>query len=441
MNMTFKSWTSPFTTLLCHRPWTPPSAIAPRLSASQLVEEEKTPYYRPERFYPVQLGQVLHGRYQIATKLGYGSSSTVWLARDLCRLFMHPQQPGFANEFCSWRWKSERYVAIKITSRGPCAPKDDICQELALLKHISKANPRHDGWHFVRKLVDSFHVSGVDGKHACLVFEPMREPLWLYSRRFIGNVIPPNVFKVMLQMILHGLDYLHTECEIIHTDLKPDNVMVKVEDPAILQRDAQDEQRNPLPQKHLDGRIIYLSRNDYGQFSAPTGVVQIVDFDLSVFGNIPRTGCIQADVYRAPEVILDAGYSYSADIWSLGVMLWDLLEGRKLFNVIHPSQNDDYDEHLHLAYITSLLGSPPSELTSARRAHMFYDSNGSFRNPSLLPGNFSFESSISGMNGAEKEMFINFAKRMIRWCPNERSTAKELLEDPWLYTDFPQVDP
>jgi len=104
-------------------------------------------------------------------------------------------------------------------------------------------------------------------------------------------------------------------------NLKPDNIMVKLEDPMILEQDAHDEYLHPLPQKHVDERTIYLSRNDYGQLSRSTGVVQKVDFDLSVSGDVPRSGYIQADVYRAPEVILDAGYTYSADIWSLGVMV------------------------------------------------------------------------------------------------------------------------
>lgn len=48
-----------------------------------------------------------------------------------------------------------------------------------------------------------------------------------------------------------------------------------------------------------------------------------MDFDSSVRGEGLHNGCIQAEVYRAPEVILDAGYSYSADIWSL--WLWCVL--------------------------------------------------------------------------------------------------------------------
>ncbi|KAF5710779.1 CMGC SRPK kinase [Fusarium globosum] len=50
------------------------------------IEEEQIPSYEASRFYPVQIGEVFQGRYQAVTKLGYGSSSTIWLARDLRHL-------------------------------------------------------------------------------------------------------------------------------------------------------------------------------------------------------------------------------------------------------------------------------------------------------------------------------------------------------------------
>lgn len=68
------------------RPWPESIAVPALLNESEPIEEEKTPYYDPKHFYPARLGEILNGRYQLATKLGYGTSSTMWLARDLYQL-------------------------------------------------------------------------------------------------------------------------------------------------------------------------------------------------------------------------------------------------------------------------------------------------------------------------------------------------------------------
>lgn len=49
-----------------------PPRLPPRLSG-----------YNADTYYPVQIGEVLNSRYQVVGKLGYGVTSTVWLARDL----------------------------------------------------------------------------------------------------------------------------------------------------------------------------------------------------------------------------------------------------------------------------------------------------------------------------------------------------------------------
>ena len=52
-------------------------------SVAEDVEDERN--YEPGGFFPVKIGDSLgpEGRYRICAKLGYGSYSTVWLARDL----------------------------------------------------------------------------------------------------------------------------------------------------------------------------------------------------------------------------------------------------------------------------------------------------------------------------------------------------------------------
>lgn len=98
--------------------------------------------------------------------------------------------------------------------------------------------------------------------------------------------------------------------------------MVVIEDKSLLNIAAQEEYEDPLPQKHLpDERTIFLPRSNYGKPRGITGLVEITDLGLAVPGDRYNNGPIQREIYRAPEVILDIGYSYSADIWSLGVMV------------------------------------------------------------------------------------------------------------------------
>ena len=61
------------------------SAMPESLPLSVPVDEENVPGYRPEYFYPANPGDVLNGRYELKAKIGCGSSSTVWLARDTRR--------------------------------------------------------------------------------------------------------------------------------------------------------------------------------------------------------------------------------------------------------------------------------------------------------------------------------------------------------------------
>ncbi|KAL5342292.1 protein kinase [Aspergillus crustosus] len=379
---------------LTHCPWPASTVVAPRLALNEPIEEEHTPYYDPARFYPARVGDVLNNRYQLATKLGYGSCSTIWLARDL---------------------NHEKYVALEINSSAHHSRANAAEAELDILKHSSEANPLHKGWGFV---------------HLAIAFEPLREPLWIYRQRFIGEVIPPAVLKILLQMVLHGIDYLHSECHVIHADLKPDNTMIEIEDTSLLENSARDEYNHPLPQKiYPSGRTIYLSRNDFGIPEKTTVIIQITDFDLSV-----------PEIYRAFEVILDAGYSYSADIWSSGVMLWDLLEGRKLLKDIDPleDQAQEYGELDHLCQRSALLGPPPKGLLDkGAKTHGFYASNDEYIKSSFIaPSTFSFENSIHTIHGEDKRMFIEAVQMRLKWRPEERSTAEELLQNPWLHAEF-----
>lgn len=53
------------------------------VGAAQKLEEEAFEDYRTGKYYPVRIGDVFASKYQVVGKLGFGVSSTVWLARNL----------------------------------------------------------------------------------------------------------------------------------------------------------------------------------------------------------------------------------------------------------------------------------------------------------------------------------------------------------------------
>jgi serine/threonine-protein kinase SRPK3 len=84
-------------------------------------------------------------------------------------------------------------------------------------QHIAKIQSKHEGRRYVRLIQDSITIPGPFGEHFAMVFEPLRQPLWLLGRH-LGTVgLPPTILKAFQKVVLQGLDFLHSECHIVHT--------------------------------------------------------------------------------------------------------------------------------------------------------------------------------------------------------------------------------
>lgn len=101
----------------------------------------------------------------------------------------------------------------------------------------------------VVQLLDDFKISGVNGTHICMVFEVLGHHLlkWIIKSNYQGLPLP--CVKKIIQQVLQGLDYLHTKCRIIHTDIKPENILLSVNEHYIrrLAAEATEWQRSGAP--------------------------------------------------------------------------------------------------------------------------------------------------------------------------------------------------
>lgn len=94
---------------------------------------------------------------------------------------------------------------------------EEAFHELRISYQIASASPGHPGLRYLRLVQDSFKILGPVGQHLCLVYEPMREPLWLFQRRMPGGIYSLDILAYMVKFILIGLNYLHNMCIVTHT--------------------------------------------------------------------------------------------------------------------------------------------------------------------------------------------------------------------------------
>ncbi|KAH8341658.1 hypothetical protein KR074_001476, partial [Drosophila pseudoananassae] len=173
------------------------------------IEESQTEY-RVGGYHPVAVGDIFQNRYYAIYKLGWGHFSTVWLCFDS---------------------KTEQYCAIKVVKSAEHFT-ETARDEIRLLRTVSDSY-----WHRLRsRLVDFrdyFYMSGLNGTHLCLVFEVLGDNLLTLIQRSSYQGLPLYNVKQIARQVLEGLRFLHAQCQIIHTDLKPENVLLVADDVAI----------------------------------------------------------------------------------------------------------------------------------------------------------------------------------------------------------------
>ncbi|KAI1750533.1 kinase-like domain-containing protein [Xylaria castorea] len=376
----------------------PTSSSGPEDAAENTADEEDSEDYCKGGYHPVQIGEKFKdGKYTVVRKLGWGHFSTVWLSRDN---------------------SNGKHVALKVV-RSASHYTETAIDEIKLLQK-------------------SFEHKGPNGVHICMVFEVLGENLLGLIKKWQHRGIPRDLVMQIAKQVLMGLDYLHRECGIIHTDLKPENVLIEIGDVEqvvqnVVKSEASDKENNrngrrrrrtlitgsqPLPSPlnatfnrdnlfpspkshsslnallHDNATPITTPGEKQGQREKTADIltkekkrkksgaiinVKIADLGNACWVSHHFTNDIQTRQYRSPEVILGAKWGASTDVWSMAAMVFELITGDYLFDPQSGTKYGKDDDHI--AQIIELLGPFPKELwKTGRWSQEIFNKRGELRN-------------------------------------------------------------
>ena len=133
-----------------------------------------------------------------------------------------------------------------------------------------------------------------------------------------------------LWLVLHDLN-------LIHTDLKPENILL------VGNAYQTFTYNRPIPSSSTQVNRVARQRKVLLDTD-----IRLIDFGSATFDDEYHSSVVSTRHYRAPEIILNLGWSYPCDIWSIGCILVEFFTGDALFQT--------HDNLEHLAMMENVCG-------------------------------------------------------------------------------------
>jgi len=339
-----------------------------------------------EGYYVSRMGDILFRRYSVFKEQGRGVFSSVLRVRDI----------SMDNLECVIKIIRNNEIMYK------AGPKE--IQHLELSKTMDP-----EGKFYCVQLYDHFEIRN----HLCLVFEPMKCNLRQLIKK-VGAGSGFNLDSLRRYSIQLFKALLHMkQCEIIHADIKPDNILVSE-----------------------NNRTVKIC--DLGSAMKPD--------------DIEITEILGSRYYRAPEVMIGLMFLYPIDMWAMACVLYECYTGKILYKG-NPDNNKMLLFHQKVmgrypvkvgkkgAFWTRHFGfegdytenkEDPVTKMEIKLKHKFIE-NSSKNMQHLLDPNNLYEKK---MNEIERIKFINFRDLLVRMMhldDSKRIVPILGLKHPFLY--------
>ncbi|CAJ0583198.1 unnamed protein product, partial [Mesorhabditis spiculigera] len=265
-------------------------------------------------------GDIISKRYVIQDTLGEGTFGKVVKVIDKERTdATHPEG---------------RFFALKII-KNVNKYREAAKLEVKVLNELKHRDPQ--GKQLIIQMIEHFDYFG----HVCVLFDLLGLSVFDFLKQNSFHPYPLEQVRFIGYQLCHAVLFLHRH-RLTHTDLKPENLLFVNTDYDTVQG------RRKKP--------INVIRD---------ATVRLIDLGSATFDDEHHSQIVSTRHYRAPEVILELGWSQPCDVWSIGCILFELYTGVTLFQT--------HENREHLAMMERILGSVPARMIKRSKTKYFYN--------------------------------------------------------------------
>lgn len=299
----------------------------------------------------------------------------------------------------AWDRKRKEYCAVKIVRNVPKYTRDAKI-EIQFMEKVRSAD-----------LADRFPLMKIsryfenDKGHMCIVM-PKYGPCLLDWLQKHG----PFQHRYLAELIFHagvGLDYFHSELRLMHTDLKPENMLLENGTPVL----------DPTTGKNCPTLPCRL---------------RICDLGGCCDERHSKSAIVSTRHYRSPEVILGLGWMFSTDMWSMGCIIYELATGRLLYDT-HENL-----EHLHLMEktLTRLPADWSSRCSDEGRA--MFNSMGQLRPCTEAKSLARIARARPVRDVIQDDLLRDLIYGLLSYDRTKRTTARQMTSHPYVAKYYPE---
>ncbi|KAJ5345818.1 hypothetical protein N7541_008472 [Penicillium brevicompactum] len=265
--------------------------------------------------------------------------------------------------------------------------------------------------------------------HICIVTDLLGQSVFDFLKGNGFVPFPSSQIQQFARQLFTSVAFLH-DLNLIHTDLKPENILL-----------VSNAYQTFTYNRTIPSSSHATNRNARQRRVLLDSEIRLIDFGSATFDDEYHSSVVSTRHYRAPEIILNLGWSFPCDIWSIGCILVEFFTGDALF------QTHDNLEHLAMmeAVIgtridTSLVkkvmvGSRSGGTNSASK--YFCRSRIDYPNTETTRASRKYVRAMKSLtefiptNTPFSRSFLDLLQKIFVYDPKNRITAKEALQHPW----------